>query len=190
MLPFSDITTLHANIDDLEGVREIFPSFLTHFHQLRELSFLLSRGWIKSGTETQLIESFFGALLPTSTADVVCPELELLGLEAELAHEDFPFSTLESMAAAQTRAGHRPPRFVYHPHMRAYDTEDVRQRLSASSSPLTASIGAVEYRRAGEAKVCPFRPPECWARARPDAEKYWPLPHRLWYGVDQDVENS
>ncbi|KAM5541175.1 hypothetical protein V8D89_005104 [Ganoderma adspersum] len=206
VLPFSNVTVLHANFDELAGVRAIFPSFLTHFSRLRELSFLLCRRRASlrdSGDETQLVELFFRALahLPTTSSrpspvwshanvDVACPALEVLGLEAELAHADFPFAALESMAASRMHAGCRLPRFVFHPHTGKYDTKGIRAGFFASFARLAAFVDGVEYRRAGDAKVCPFAPPGCWDD--PEAERYWELPRKLWYGVDTDVdlENS
>ena len=202
VLPFSNVTVLHANFDEPASVRFIFPSFLTDFPHLRELSFLPSRRRARKrdvGDKTQLVELFFRALahLPTTSSRpspvlshanvaVVCPALEVLGLEAELAHKDFPFAALEDMAASRVRAGCRLPRFVFHPHSSKHDSERTRRRFAASFARLAPCVGEVEYRRAGDARVCPFAPPGCWDD--PEAERYWPLPRKLWYGVDADVD--
>ncbi|PIL34883.1 hypothetical protein GSI_02670 [Ganoderma sinense ZZ0214-1] len=197
-LPLANITILHVSIDDEDRLTQVLPSLLKHFTRLRELCFLLSPVppdmVPRAHDDRTLVELFLGALLPGPTAaigladsTVVCPELRVLGLEAQLAHDDFPFPAVEYTAAARKDAGYPLARFVYHPHTRKHDATEMRARFVASFAPLTALVDVVEYRRARDVdvRVCPFRSPSggCWDMA--EAERYWKLPGRLMsYGRD------
>nr|VWO98195.1 Mannitol 1-phosphate dehydrogenase [Ganoderma boninense] len=168
--PFSNITVLHANLDELETIPLILPPTLEH----------LSRAFTSS---------FLGVLLPTTSDTIPCPKLQVLGLEAEIGLADFPFSGLEYTAAARKDAGFPLRRFMSHPHTRRQDSDGAgtRARFAESSVPLAALVDAVEHRRARDARVCPFRSLSggCWDVEQ--AEKYWELPRGLMsYGRDPD----
>ncbi len=150
MLPFGNITVLHASLDELDTVALILPPMLAHLPCLHELCFLVGPTYWhphqSSHRARSLVELYLGALLPTTGSGpaVVCPQLHVLGLEVELAHGDFPFSALEHVAAARKDAGHPLRGFEYHPRTRRYDVAGTRARFAESFVPLAALVGGEE----------------------------------------------
>ncbi|KAM5541176.1 hypothetical protein V8D89_005105 [Ganoderma adspersum] len=191
--PFANTTILHANLDDLETAGIILTAMLWHLPRLHELCCLLRPPPARDRAQDTraLVEVFLAILRPTSTPgpDAPCPNLQVLGLEAELAHEDFPFLAIEYTAAARRSIGCPLRRFVFHSHTRRHDGAGTRALFAASFAPLAALVDEVEYRRAGDERVCPFRSPRggCWDVCA--AERYWELPGRMMlYGWDPDLD--
>ena len=186
MLPFGNITVLHMNLIDVETTVIILAPTLWHLPRLHELCCLLTGGGpgdtqnANTKARTQ-VKIFLSVLLPSSFpgSGAPCPDLQVLGLEVELAHGDFQFSLPERVARERMRAGSPLSRFVYHPRSRKHDDAGTRALFAASFAPLGELVDVVEYRRAGDARVCPFRSPRggCWDVA--EAERYWKLPGRL-----------
>ncbi|KAM5536731.1 hypothetical protein V8D89_009658 [Ganoderma adspersum] len=196
LFPPASITVLHVSILDMERLAQILPPALKHFTRVRELCFLITprrSRIIPRPPDRTLVELSFGVLLTASsstesTSDVACPELRILGLEAALAHDAFPFPTIEHIAAARKAAGYPLARFIYHPHMRTHDSAEQRARFAESFVPLAMLVDVVEYRRAADARVCPLKSPSwgCWDMA--GAERYWKLPWNFMsYGQDPDL---
>ena len=186
MLPFGNITVRHMNLIDVETTVIILAPTLWHLPRLHELCCLLTGGGpgdtqnANTKARTQ-VKIFLSVLLPSSFpgSGAPCPDLQVLGLEVELAHGDFQFSLPERVARERMRAGSPLSRFVYHPRSRKHDDAGTRALFAASFAPLGELVDVVEYRRAGDARVCPFRSPRggCWDVA--EAERYWKLPGRL-----------
>ncbi|KAM5538948.1 hypothetical protein V8D89_007369 [Ganoderma adspersum] len=90
--PFANTTVLHVNLDDLETTGIILTAALWRLPRLHELHAGAGRGLPRHPR-------------PTSTVgpglDALCPNLQVLGLEVELAHEDFPFPAIEYTTAVE-----------------------------------------------------------------------------------------
>ncbi|KAM5541178.1 hypothetical protein V8D89_005107 [Ganoderma adspersum] len=192
MLPFrGNITVLHMNLTDVETAGLILTPMLWHLPRLHELCCLLTCRDTRNAktNEWTPVKVFLSVLFPSSFRGpgAPCPDLQVLGIEAELAHDDFPFSMVECVAEERGRVGCPISRFVYHPHTRKHDDAGTRALFAASFAPLAALVDVVDYRHAEDARACPFRSPQggCWDVA--EAERYWKLPGRLMsYGRDPD----